>query len=149
MHLEKFSKTLLLTYLILLISFAGGCGGGGDQLEKQQDGNSGGTKEQGSEVNKDAPQDKIAFGTVRTVDSEARSIRMRPTTEEQSEQPVRFKIAENAKITLGEEKAELADVKKGQQARITYFVRKKTGVAREVVLFSGGGASSEGGEQTG
>jgi len=74
---------------------------------------------------------------------------MRPTTEEQSEQPVRFKIAENAKITLGEEKAELADVKKGQQARITYFVRKKTGVAREVVLFSGGGASSEGGEQTG
>ena len=149
MHLEKFSKTLLFAYLILLIGFAGGCGGGGDQVEKQQDGNSDGTKEQGSKVKEDAPQDKIALGTVRTVDSEVRIIRMRPSTDEQSEQPVRFKIGENAKITLDEEKAELADIEKGQQARITYFVRKKTGVAREVVLFSDGGASSEGSEQTG
>lgn len=117
-------------------------------MEKQQEGNSGGTKEQGSEVNKDAPQDKIALGTVRAVDSEARIIRMRPSTDEQSELPVRFKIEEDARITLDEEKAEMANVKKGQQAQITYFVRKKTGVAREVVLFSGGGASSEGSEQT-
>ena len=149
MHLEKFSKTLLFAYLILLVSFAGGCGGGGDQVEKQQDGSPGGTKEQGSEVDKDAPQDKIALGTVRAVDSEARIIRLRPSSDEQSEQPVRFKIGENAKITLDEEKAEQADIKKGQQARITYFVRKETGVAREVVLFSGGGASPEGSEQTG
>lgn len=149
MHLEKLSRTLLLTCLILLISFAGGCGGGGDQVEKQQDGNARGTKEQGSKVKEDAPQDKIAFGTIRTVDSEARSIRLRPSSDELSEQPVRFKIGENAKITLNEEKAEQADIEKGQQAQITYFVRKKTGVAREVVLFSGGGASPEGSEQTG
>jgi hypothetical protein len=118
-------------------------------VEKQQDGNARGTKEQGSKVKEDAPQDKIAFGTIRTVDSEARSIRLRPSSDELSEQPVRFKIGENAKITLNEEKAEQADIEKGQQAQITYFVRKKTGVAREVVLFSGGGASPEGSEQTG
>jgi hypothetical protein len=140
---------LLFTYFILLISVAGGCGGGGDQSGNQRDSKAGGIKGQGSEANKGAPQDKVALGTVRTVDTEARSIRMRPSTDEQSEQPVRFKITNNATITLNEEKAELTDIEEGQQAQITYLVRGKTGVTREVVLFSNGRATSEDGEKTG
>jgi hypothetical protein len=149
MYLRGPSMALLLTYLILFIGFAGGCGGGGDQSGNQQNGESGGVKEQGGGANEDAPQDKTALGTVRTVDTEARSIRLRPSTDEQREQPVRFKIRENAKITLNERKAELADIKEGQQAQITYLVRKKTGLAREVVLFGDGGATPEAGEKTG
>ena len=60
-----------------------------------------------------------------------------------------FKIVPNATITLDDEVAELADIKDGQQAQVTYVVRNEVNRAREVTLISGGEGSPGGGENTG
>jgi hypothetical protein len=83
---------------------------------------------------------KIALGKVTSVDTEARTIRLRPSTEVQGEESLRFRVSENATITLDDQEAELADAKAGQDAQITYVVRKENNVnvARVVALISRG-----------
>jgi hypothetical protein len=51
---------------------------------------------------------------------------------------------------LDDKEAELADIKKGQHAQVSYVVRnEKRNIAREVQVFGGGGATPAGGEKTG
>jgi hypothetical protein len=56
----------------------------------------------------------------------------------QGEEPLRFKLNQNTTVTLDNEKAELADIKQGQQAQITYIVKNERNLARQVALISRG-----------
>ena len=143
--------SLFIIVLILLAGLLAGCGGG-DQSGNggQGNGESGGTKKLGGEAaKKGASLPKIALGTVKSVKPEKRRVVLKPSTKQQGEKPIRFKISKNTRVTLDNKQAELADIKEGQQAQITYVVRNERNRAREVTLISAGGATPEGGEKTG
>jgi hypothetical protein len=157
MHPRRSSTTLLLVIGILLAGLLAGCGGGDQSGNGSQDGKSGGEQAQvgeaakkrdGEAVKKGALKPKIALGTITRVKLERRRITLRAVTGEEGAEPMPFKIAKNATITLDDEEAELADIKDGQQAQITYVVRNEVNVAREVSLISGDGGGAESGENT-
>jgi hypothetical protein len=134
---------------ILLTGLLAGCGG------DQSEGESGGAGEQegGEAAKKDAPKTKTALGTIRSVKTANKKIILNRTvvssgTGERKEERAPFKLTKQAKITLDNEPVELADIKEGQQARITY-VAKNQNLAREVVLVGDGGAPPAAGEGTG
>jgi hypothetical protein len=129
--------------LVLLAGFLAGCGGGQSEGNNSGSDQASGAKEQGSKGGKGRPSEpKIVLGTVKRVNAENRMIVVRPSTDEQGNEPLRLKIPEDATIELDNEQAELADIKEGQQAQVTYFVRKWGNQAREVSLFSADGATS-------
>ncbi len=68
---------------------------------------------------------------------------MSSDTGERKEEPAPFKLTKQAKITLDSKPAELADVKEGQQAQITYVVKNQN-LARQVVLVGEGGTPAAG-----
>ena len=133
--LMRFRRSPVLLFLIVLILLAG-CGGG-DQSGNggQGDGSPGGTKKQGGEAaKKGVPATKIALGTVRrvNVEGEMRRLVLKPSANEQSKKAIPFRITKHATITLDDEKAELADIKEGQQAQISYIFKNEYNRAREV-----------------
>lgn len=134
---------LFLIAAILLTGLLAGCGGG------QSEGESGGSGEQeGDAAKKDAPETKTALGTIKSVKTESKKIILNRTvvssgTGERKEEPAPFKLTKQAKITLDNKPAELADVKEGQQAQITYVVKNQN-LARQVVLVGEGGAPAAG-----
>jgi hypothetical protein len=140
MNPKRPSATLILGTLVLLVGFLAGCGGGDQSGNGSQEGGPGEAKKQGvgEDTQPGSSETKIVLGTVTSVDTEARKIILRPSTEVQGEKPQRFKIGENATITLDDEQAELTDVKAGQEAQITYIVRKERNIARVVALISRG-----------
>ena len=151
MRLRESSAISLLLPLVLCVLLAGllaGCGGG----SSNQSGNGGGNqahKKGGAAAKKQAPQKKIAIGTVKGFHEDRRRISLRPAADAQSKKPLAFKIRKNAKITLGGKAAELSDVKEGQQAQIEYVVKNEVNRAVTVHLFETGGQSAGGGEKTG
>ncbi len=151
MRLRESSAISLLLPLVLCVLLAGlfaGCGGG----SSDQSGNGGGNQAQkkgGEAAKKQAPQKKIALGTVRSFHEDRRRLSLRPAANAQSKKPLAFKIRKKAEITLAGKKAELSDVKEGQQAQITYVVKNDVNRAITVHLFEAGGQSAGGGEKTG
>ncbi len=156
---RKRSTTLLFVAVILLVGLLAGCGGGDQSGNGSQDGESGGggqgqvgkaVKKEGAQAAKrGALRPKIALGTVIRVKPERRKMIIRPTTAEGDPKPMPFKIGKQGTITLDDEDAEVADIQKGQQAQITYIVRGKVNLAREVTLISGEGAAPGAGENIG
>lgn len=140
MHPRRLSTTPLLVAVLLLAGLLAGCSGGGQSGNGSQDGGSGGTREGGGEAaNKGALQaKKIALGTVKRVKPDRRKIIVKPSTEQQGDGPLSYKIAKNATITLDDKKAELADIKRGQQVQVKYITREKVDRATAVQLFSAG-----------
>ena len=158
MHPRRPSTTLLLVAVILLVGFLVGCGGGDQSGDGSQDGESGGGQGQVGEAAKKegtgaakkvALRPKIALGTVIRVRPENKKVVIRPTTVEGDPKPMSFKIGRLATITLDNEEVEVADIKEGQQAQITYIVRGGVNLAREVTLISGEGATPGAGENIG
>ena len=152
MHYRRLSTALFLVVFVLLTGLLTGCGGGDQSGNGSQEGGPGGTKEQGDGGSKiKVSQTKTALGTITRVKSDKKLIVLRPSTEEQGEKPMRFRVnPEKAEIMLDDKEAELADIKKGQQAQVSYVVRnEKRNIAREVQVFGGGGATPAGGEKTG
>jgi hypothetical protein len=148
MHLRRLSAAPFLLVLILLAGILAGCGGGdqsgnesqGGGSQQQQDGGS------GAQNKKDAPQAKIALGTVGAVNEKAERFTLRPSVEAQGKDPVLFKLTPEARVTLDGKEAGLADMQKGRQAQVEYVVKKDLNRARSVTLFSeGGGDSGDGG----
>jgi hypothetical protein len=139
---KRSSVTLFLGVIVLLMGFLAGCGGEGQSGDGSQEGGPGEAKKQGGgeDAQRGASGTKIALGRVTSVDTEARTIRLRPSTEVQGEKSQRFKVKEDATITLDDKEAELDDAKAGQDAQITYVVRKENdvNVARVVALVSSG-----------
>lgn len=147
MHPRRPSTTLFLAGVILFAGLLVGCGGGGQSANGSQDGESGGTKQQGGEaakkegnqtVKKARPRARIALGTVRSVNPESRELTLEPSAPAQGKGPIPFKIAKNATVTLDDKETELAQAGEGQQAQITYIVKNEVNVARQVALISGG-----------
>lgn len=146
MRLRESSVTSLLLPLVLSVLLAGllgGCGGGSDQSnngDQEQ-------KKEGEAAKKEPLQRKIAIGTVKGFHEDRRRIALRPTVKAQSEGPLAFKIRKHASISLGGKKAELGDIKEGQQAQIEYVVENEVNRAIAVHLFEGQGSGE--GEKTG
>ena len=130
------STVLLFALLALLMGFsAAGCGGGGaaggdDQSESRQQGEEGETTRQGE----GRPELKIAPGTVESVDPEAGMLVLRVTQGE----PMTFAIRPGTQIELDDEAAELADLREGQSAQVSYVVREGENRARLVSAIGGG-----------
>jgi len=150
MHLRRPATALLLTTIILIAGLLTSCGGGdqsggGSQNRAQQNGDA---KRQ-SKGN--APEEKIALGTVNFVNPETERFTVVPRIDEQGKKPIIFKFTPKARVTLGGEEVKLEDMEKGQQAQVKYVVREDRNLARTVQLFEGGGSSAEdqGGEKTG
>jgi hypothetical protein len=145
MHPKGPSKALFLAMIVLIAGLLAGCGGG--------DQSGGGSKQDGAAKEKkggNAPEKKIALGTIRFVNPETKRFTVRPSTDEQGEKPIAFKLAKKARITLGGKEVELGDMKKGQQAQVEYVVRNDNNRARSVKLFeSGDSGGDQGGEKTG
>lgn len=147
MHPRRPSTTLFLAGVILFAGLLVGCGGGGQSANGSQDGESGGTKQQGGEaakkednqaVKKARPRARIALGTVRSVNPESRELTLEPSAPAQGKGPIPFKIAKNAMVTLDDKETELTQAGEGKQAQITYIVKNEVNVARQVALISGG-----------
>jgi hypothetical protein len=66
---------------------------------------------------------KTATGEVKKVKLDRRKIWLRPSSEEQGEKVMPIRAAQNATVTVLGKKAQLADVKAGQQAEIQYSVQ--------------------------
>jgi hypothetical protein len=147
-HRESSAKSLLLP-LVLSVLFAGllaGCGGSsGDQ--SSNGGGDQGQKQEGEAAKKEPLQRKIAIGTVKAYHEDRRRLALRPTVKAQSDGPLAFKIRKHATITLGGKKAELGDIKEGQQAQVEYVVENEVNRAVVVHLFEG--QDSGGGEKSG
>ena len=151
MHLRSPSVALFLVMAILLAGLLAGCGGGDQQSGNGEQGDaSGGKNKQADQAaNKQVSAPKIALGTIKSVKIEKGKIVLKPSTEEQGEKPIPFKIKKDATITLDNERAELADIKEGQQAQITYVIKNERNKTSEIALFSDGATSPGGGDKTG
>ncbi len=141
MHLRGPSAALFFIASILLAGLLAGCAGGGDQAGNG--GSQGGEGEQaqgegaqGEGAQANAPQLKIALGTIVSVKPDRRKIILRPSTEQQGDRLV-FKVIDDAEITLDDQPAEMADAQEGQQAQVTYVVVNEQNRARVVGLISG------------
>ncbi len=132
MHTKAQPATFLLVILVILLA---GCGGG----DGGSGGGSGGEEDkqggQADQAKKDAPETKIALGTVKRVNYEKERLVIRPS---QGEGLMTFGIRQGARITVGDKEAELKDVKKGQQAQIEYIQKNELKRARSVQLFAAG-----------
>jgi len=124
---------LIVPLLALLVALLAGCGGGqsgGSQSGEEQDGGGG-----QQESKKEARETKIAIGNVVSVKPDKRRIAVRPSRQVEGAERVVFKVRKNAEITLGGEKAEVADIAEGQQAQAEYVVKNDVNRAVSVQLF--------------
>ena len=140
MHPRVPSAALFFIASILLAGLLAGCAGGGDQAGNG--GAQGGEGEQGQAAQGEgtqanAPQFKIALGTVVSVKPDRRKIVLRPSTEQQGDRLI-FKVVDDAQITLNDQPAEMADVQDGQQAQIEYISINEQNKARIVELINSG-----------
>lgn len=154
MNSRGLSAALFIVSVLLAMLVLAGCGGGEQSGSGSQDGGGSDAKreQQGAgAANQGGPQLKIAVGTIVATDPERKpsgKIVLRPTAQVQGGERMIFKLAKNAEITLEDKEAELADIKKGQQAQIKYTVVKVAGKdadktrtvnsAHEVSAFGGG-----------
>ena len=140
MHLRGPSAALYFIALsIVFVGLLAGCAGGGDQGGNGGSGSS--EKQQGETTQANAPQLKIALGRVVSVKPDRRKVIVRPSTEQQGDRLV-FKIVDNAKISLDDQQAEMADVKEGQQAKVEYVTVNDQKRARVLELISPGEGTS-------
>ncbi|MDP9481303.1 MAG: hypothetical protein M3R38_37505 [Actinomycetota bacterium] len=161
MHLRRPLTAPFLVAFVLLVVFLAGCGGGAqqsddasqnggssDEAKKQQGDGDGGKKKK----KKKRAEAKIALGEITKVKGDqSRVIVLEPSREAKGAKDIMvFRLRKDAKITLGGEEAEPADIQAGQQAQIEYVRKEERNRARTVTLFKAGETSpSEGGEQTG
>ena len=119
------STARVLVVSVLLFVILAGCGGGDRANTGSQDGNASDEtgKQDAGPARREAPERKIALGMVtkvKSVESNDSRIILRANEEMQGDTRMAFKLAKKAKITLNGEAAEVADVKRGQQAQIEY-----------------------------
>jgi hypothetical protein len=140
MHLRGSSAALFFIVLVLLmVLILTGCGGGGDQSGNNgSQGGEQGEAAQDKAPQGNAPQAKVALGTIKSVKPDRSKIILRPSTGVQGGERMIFKVRDDAEIELNDEPAEMADVKEGQQAQIQYVVNDGKNRARVVSVISSG-----------
>jgi hypothetical protein len=141
------STALRIALLLVLALFLSGCGGGGSGGGSEEGGGSGGQQEEqqaggeettgseGEEAN--GGGQKIALGQIASVNAEAGRFAIEPSTEDQGEEPITFKLTQGGTVTLEGEEVELSAMEEGQQAQVEYVVLKDLNRARKVELFGG------------
>ncbi|QYJ16082.1 hypothetical protein Rxycam_01913 [Rubrobacter xylanophilus DSM 9941] len=142
---ERNTVLTLFALILAALCLVAGCSGGGDENRQQsagsdQQGNAAREEQRGGTGNR--PALKIALGSVQSVNAEKERFTLKPSAEAQGEEPIPFKLAPEASITLDGRQAELSQMKPGQQAQVEYVVRENLAVpnrARVVELFSAGG----------
>jgi hypothetical protein len=140
-------------YLILLLFLLGSlaaCGGaeqsgnGGSQGGEQQEGQQGGDQQQAGGQQADQAggqgraQQKIALGTIESVDPEKREVVLKPGFEAQGGDQITFNVRKNAEVRVNDQEAELADVQSGQSAQVEYVTRNEVNRATAVEIVGGG-----------
>ena len=90
----------------------------------------GGTGQSGAEQQ----EVKLARGVIENVHAESRRLTLQPDQNER----LFFRVAPKASITVDGRSAELANIEKGQHARVRYIVRDKRHRAQAVAVFSSG-----------
>jgi hypothetical protein len=143
----------LILVLFLLGSLAA-CGGGGqsgdggsqggeqqgEQGGDQQDGGQqqGGEQQAGQAGGGGRPQQKIALGTIESVDPESREVVLAPDFEAQGGDQITFKLRKNAVVRVNDQEAELSEVQQGQSAQVEYVTRDDVNRALAVEIVGGG-----------
>lgn len=133
---------LIVPILVLLAALPAGCGGGGEQSGGSQEG--GGQQDQQQESKKQAQETKIAIGNVVSVQTDRRRMVVQPSQEVEGAEKVPLNVRKTAEITLGGQKAEMGDIKEGQQAQAEYIVKNDVNRAISVQLFEAEGEQDEG-----
>jgi hypothetical protein len=141
------STALRIALLLVLAILLAGCGGGssgssvegddsgGGQEREQQAGGSGG--DEGEDGEGAAGESKIALGRIAGVNEEAGRFSVEPSSEEQGQEPITFKLVEGGVVTLDGEEVELSAMEKGQAAQVEYVVLGELNRARVVELLAG------------
>jgi hypothetical protein len=114
----------------------GGSQGGEQQGGQQQEGQQQGGGQQADDQGK-APQ-KIALGTIQSVDPERRRVVLKPDFEAQGGDKITFNVRKNADVRVNDQEAELADVQQGQSAQIEYVTKNEVNRATAVEIVGGG-----------
>ena len=135
----------LILVLFLLGSLAA-CGGGeqsgdgGSQGGEQQEGQQEGGQQQGDGQQAGAQEgvQKIALGTIESVDPERREVVLKPGFEAQGGDQITFNVRKNAEVRVNDQEAELADVQSGQSAQVEYVTRNEVNRATAVEIVGGG-----------
>ena len=141
---------LLLVLAILLAgcgggSSGGGAGGGGGAGDGS-DGGSGGGQETEQQAGGEgegngggaALESKIALGRIATVNEENRRFSVEPSTDEQGQEPIKFRLVKNDVVTLDGEEVEFSAMEREQAAQVEYVVVNDQNRARTVELLTGG-----------
>jgi hypothetical protein len=148
------SAALFLIILGLLCGLLAGCGGGGeDQPSGNGEPQGGGQQQQGGDEQQQggdeqqaageadgqgASQEKIALGTIESVDPESRKVVLKPDFEAQGGDQITFNVRKNAEIRVEDQEAELSDVQQGQSAQIEYVTKNEINRALAVEIVGGG-----------
>jgi hypothetical protein len=140
-----------LILLVLLLSFLAGCGGdgsgssGGSQGDEQQGSQQQGGKQQGGQqqggeaTNAGAPREKVALGSIQSVDPDKRKIVMKPNFAAQGGDQITFNVRKNAEIRVNDQEADLSDIQTGKQAQISYVTKKDINRATSVEIVGDSG----------
>ena len=78
---------------------------------------------QSVKVTKQPPVAKTAAGEIKKVKLDRKKIWLKPSSEDQGEPVMTFKLTQDATVTQNGQDAELTDVKAGQQAEIQYIAQ--------------------------
>jgi hypothetical protein len=133
--------------LVFLLGFLAACGGvgqsgnGESQGGEQQGGGGqqgGGEQQAGEADGQGASQEKIALGTIESVDPENRKVVLKPEFEAQGGDQVTFKLRKNAEVRVNDQEAELADVQAGHSAQVEYVTKNEVNRAIAVEVVGGG-----------
>lgn len=135
-----------LILLLFLLGSLAACGGG----EQSGDGGSQGGEQQGGQQQEGQQQEgqqaddqgkapqKIALGTIQSVDPERRRVVLKPDFEAQGGDQITFNVRKNADVRVNDQEAELADVQQGQSAQIEYVTKNEVNRATAVEIVGGG-----------
>ena len=137
-------RSRLAVPLLVLLSTAllAGCGGGG-QSEGSGDGGGGQDQQQQEQSKKETQETKITVGNVIAVQPDRRRMVVQPSQQAEGPDKVPLNVRKTAKITLGDQKAEIGDIVEGQQAQAEYVVKNDVNRAVSVQLFEVEGSSEE------
>ncbi len=116
----------------------GGSQGGEQQGEQGGDQQDGGQPQGGQAGGGGRPQQKIALGTIESVDPESREVVLAPDFEAQGGDQITFKLRKNAVVRVNDQEAELSEVQQGQSAQVEYVTRDAVNRALAVEIVGGG-----------
>jgi hypothetical protein len=144
MHPRGLPTALFLATIVLMAGLLTGCGGGDQSKSGSQQGGDAGQNNKAPEKQaKNAPEKKVLIGKVAFVNPKTEGFSVRPNAKVQGKKPMVFRLAKNAKITLGGKEAKFEDMQKGQQAQVEYFIMNERNRARSVRLFDVNDTSEE------